>query len=106
MSLRSPTQRTLREMRLRGYHAEVTEHWNGFMHKRKDMWGFCDVICLGDGEIIAVQTTSATNVAARINKIAEHENTPAVRKAGIRILVHGWKKGKNGRYTLREVDVS
>lgn len=102
----SPTQRTLADMRKRGYVAEVTERFCQFTRRRKDLFGFCDVLCLGDGEVIAVQTTSWANVSARIKKIADHENVASVRKAGIRILVQGWRKGKNGRYEKKEVDLS
>lgn len=102
----SPTQRSLKLMRERGFHAEVTEHWNAFARKRFDLWGFCDVLCLGpDGERVAVQTTSASNVSARIKKIAESPTVGFVRKAHIKILVHGWKKVK-GRWQVREIDVS
>lgn len=100
MSL-SPTQRTLAEMRKRGYACFVTEYWHAFANIRKDLAGFIDVLCLGDNEIIGVQTTSLSNVSARIKKIADHENTPAVRKAGIRIIVHGWDGPK-----LKEIDIS
>lgn len=102
----SPTQRTLAEMRKRGYHCEVVEKFNSFTRTRKDFCGFIDVLCLGENEIIGVQATSGDNVSKRVAKITEHENVGAVRKAGIRILVHGWRKGSNGRYVLREVDVS
>lgn len=102
----TPTQRTLKDMRARGYDADVTEHWNSFTRQRKDLWGFCDVLCLGENEIVAVQTTSWSNVPSRIKKIANSDRVAAVRKAGIRILVQGWRKGKNGRYEKRETDVS
>lgn len=102
----TPTQRTLAEMRKRGYLAAVTERWNAFARIRQDLWGFCDVLCLGDSEVVAVQCTSADNVSSRIRKIEDSEHLVAVRKAGVRILVHGWRKGSNGRYSLREVDVS
>lgn len=98
---KSPTQRTLSEMRDRGYFCWITEHWNHYARIRQDLWGFCDVLCLKEGEVVAVQTTSMSNVSARVKKIAEHENVGAVRKAGIRILVHGWDGAK-----LREVDCS
>lgn len=101
MAKKSPTQRSLEEMRVRGYFCWVTEYWHAFAKIRKDLWGFADLICLGDGEVIAVQTTSASNIGARVKKIADHENLPAVRKAGIRVLVHGWDGDK-----LREVDCS
>lgn len=102
----SPTQRTLAEMRKRGYYAEVVEYWNHITKRRHDLAGFIDVLCFGDGEIVGVQATSLTNVSARVTKIAEHENVAAVRRAGMRLLVQGWGKMPNGRYRLREVDCS
>jgi hypothetical protein len=94
-------------MRERGYYCEVVEHWNSFTHQRKDLFGFADIICLGWDEVIVVQTTDLTSVSKRINKITDHENLAAVRKAGIGILVHGWGKRAGKRtYEVREVDLS
>lgn len=101
MAKTSPTQRSLKAMRDRGYVCEVTERWNAFAKIRQDLYGFIDVLCLGSGEVVGVQATSYSNVSARVKKIADHDNVAAVRKAGIRILVHGWDGSK-----LREVDVS
>jgi hypothetical protein len=93
-------------MRERGFHAEVTEHWNAFARKRFDLWGFCDVLCLGpNGERVVVQTTSASNVSARVKKIADSPLVGVLRKAGFEIWVHGWFKKKN-RWQVREVDIS
>jgi hypothetical protein len=104
--LGSPTQRSLKFMREKGFHAEVTERWIPGANVRKDLWGFVDILCLGaDGVVVGVQSTSDSNVSARITKIAESPLVDRVRKAGIRILVHGWKKVK-GRWQVREVDVS
>lgn len=102
----SPTQRSLAEMRKRGYLVAVTERWNPFARIRQDLYGFIDVLCVRENEVVGVQATSGTNVSARCAKIAEHENVGVVRKAGIRILVHGWRKNAAGRWMLREVDVS
>jgi hypothetical protein len=104
--LGSPTQRSLKYMRERGFHAEVVEKWIPGANIRKDLWGFVDIVCLGDGgPITVVQSTSASNLAARITKIAESPLVGRVRSAGIKILVHGWRKVK-GRWQVREVDVS
>jgi hypothetical protein len=100
----SPTQRTLKYLRELGYNAAVTEHWNQFARIRQDLFGFVDVLAIRQGETLAVQCTSNTNVSARLNKIADHENTPWLRKAGWRIEVHGWTKGKRG--APRVVDCS
>lgn len=101
----SPTTRSLAEMRKRGYKADVTERWIPGANVRRDLYGFIDVLCIREREVCGVQATSGDHVAARIAKIAHHENVGAVRKAGIRILVHGWTK-RRGRWRLREVDVS
>jgi hypothetical protein len=106
MAKTSTTTRSRDHMLAQGYTVAVVERWNPFARIRQDLFGFIDLLCIGDGETVAVQTTSGTNVASRVKKIAEHENVGAVRKAGWRIVVHGWTKRKNGRYELREVDCS
>lgn len=102
----TPTQRTLAEMRKRGHMAAVVEKWNPHARIRQDLFGIIDVLCLGDSEVIGVQTTSASNLSARVRKIVDCDALPALRKAGVRLLVHGWKKASNGRWQLIERDVS
>lgn len=102
----SPTQRSLAELRKRDYLAEVTERWIPGANIRRDLFGFIDILAIRDDEVLGVQATSGDNVAARVTKIAEHVNVGAVRKAGIRIEVWGWRKNAQGRWTLREVDCS
>lgn len=102
----SPTQRSLAELRKRGYLAQVVEKWIPAVKRRQDLYGFIDILAIREGEVVGVQATSGDNVASRVTKIAEHEHVGAVRKAGIRILVHGWRKNAAGRWTLREVDCS
>lgn len=106
MSKLSPTQRTMALMRERGYKVEVTERWNPFAKCRQDLFGFIDLLCLKEGEVCGVQATSYSNISARVKKIAEHEHVGAVRAAGIRILVIGWQKGRDNKWTFREVDCS
>jgi len=98
----SPTQRSLKYMRDQGYYAEVVEKYNSFTKRRNDFAGFLDILCLGEGEVVGVQTTSYSNMSARAKKIREHENLEVVRKAGIRILVHGWVK-RNNRWEVKEI---
>lgn len=101
----SPTQRTLKHLRDAGYPlVQVVERWNPHARIRQDLFGIIDVVAVGE-DIVGVQATSASNVSKRIAKITESPALPILRKAGIRVLVHGWRKVK-GRWTLREVDVS
>ncbi len=102
---RSPTQLTLAKVRADGWLAEVVERWVPGANIRKDLWGFVDVLCIRDGEVLAIQSTSDSNVSARVKKIAEHPNIAEVRKLNWTLVVHGWRKQGN-RWTCREVDVS
>jgi hypothetical protein len=103
----TPTKLTLRHLRADGWPlVAVVERWNPHAGVRQDLFEFVDVLAVGPAGTLAVQTTSAANVAARIRKIAEHENVAAVREAGWAIHVHGWAK-KKGRWVLtRDEDIS
>ena len=103
----SPTQRTLAEMRTRGYElVDVVEHFNFFTKRRHDLWGFGDVLCVGAQGIAIVQTTSGDNLSKRVHKILESDALPVLQRAGVKVLAHGWRKNAKGRYVLREVDLS
>jgi hypothetical protein len=103
----SPTQLSLRAYRELGYVAEVVERWvsQPAPGHRKDLFGFVDVLAVGNGLTVAVQCTSDANVASRIRKIADEEALPNLREAGWIVVVHGWKK-QGGRWVVREVNVS
>ena len=101
----SPTQLTLRLLREDGWLVEVTEKWVPGANIRKDLFGWIDLLALRDGETLAVQTTSWSNISSRVNKIAESDTVAAVRKAGWTIHVIGWKKEKS-RWIHKVVDVS
>ena len=102
----SPTQRSLAHLRDGGWLAQVVERWNPHARVRNDLFGFIDILAIRDGQTLGVQATSGTNVAARVRKIAESEHVGAVRAAGWRLEVHGWRKNSAGRWVLRVEDVS
>ena len=101
----SPTQRSLAYLREQGYHCEVVEKWNHFTKQRKDLWGWCDILAIRRGEVLAVQVTAAA-VSDRIKKIMASDTLGLVRESGIRIEVHGWRKNSKGRYVQRIEDIS
>ena len=101
----TPTQRSLEYLRAEGYLCEVVEKWNSFTKTRKDLWGWCDILAIRENEILAVQVTAA-GVSSRIKKIMASDTLPLVRKAGIRIEVHGHTKNSKGKYVRRIVDLS
>ncbi len=108
--MKSPTQQTLKLMRSRGYTCEVTERWCPFSKRRKDLFGFIDVLCIRGDETVAVQTTTASHINARIDKMRELDGPKWWLLSTMRtIVVHGWsKKGARGKRKLwdcREVNV-
>ena len=103
----SPTSRSLKHLRDAGYLAQVVEHWVPGANVKRDLFGFIDVLCIhmDTGEVLAVQTTSYTNMSARARKIAESDLVGTVRRAGWSIHVHGWRKVGN-RWQVKVKDVS
>ena len=104
----SPTQLSLKELRKTCPTVQVVEVWNPHVRQRKDLFGFIDILAItNEGETVAVQSTSWSNTGSRASKIAESEHVASVRKAGWRILIHGWRKNeKTNRYELKTLDVS
>jgi hypothetical protein len=103
----SPTRRSLEHLRKSGADlVAVVERWNPHARIRQDLFGVVDVLAIHGETTIAVQATSGSNVASRVTKLTESPALPVMRAAGWRIVVHGWRKAANGRWTLREVDCS
>lgn len=88
----SPTQRTLKYLRDRGYVVAVTERWNPFAKIRQDLFGFIDLVAVRDKEIVGIQCTSRDNISARVQKIMENKDAIVWSEAGGAIYVIGWGK--------------
>jgi hypothetical protein len=100
----TPTTRSLRYLADEGWTADVVERRvaGNVVH---DLFGFGDILAVRGADTLLVQVTTATNVSARVKKITDSPHLAAVREAGWGIEVHGWKH-KDGRWTLRKVDLS
>ena len=89
--MRSPTVRSLKMLRARGWLCKVVEHWNSHAGIRQDLWG-CDILAVKPGEpALLVQTTTQSNQSARIKKLRALSSTTFLLRAGWHIVVHGWK---------------
>jgi hypothetical protein len=102
----SPTQRTLKHLRKTYPLVQVVEKWIPQARRRVDLFGIIDVVAVSETEIVGVQATSGSNVSSRIAKINDSAALPILRKAGFRVLVHGWRRNAARKWVLREVDVS
>ena len=92
----SPTQRSLKYLREQGYAVWIVEIWNPWARKRQDLFGCIDLLAIGHGHTLAVQTTSRSNVSARVKKIEENEHYPEMVRSGWKVQVQGWGKLKDG----------
>jgi hypothetical protein len=118
------TQRTLAELRKRGYTCEVVERWMTFTGRtdgsmdddgrakgggyRRDLFKFIDIIAMTPEGILAVQSTSHAQIAAHRRKIM---HTPDIRDNVIRwqasgglFKLWGWQKVGN-RWRVTESDL-
>lgn len=112
----SPTELSLAKLRRDGYTVAIVEKWvpqtpAGYSGPiiRKDLWGFGDLIAvkIGEREVVLIQTTSHTNVSARVKKIKGIAEAGIWLASGNRIVVHGWKQKKqNNRWSCTEVEMS
>ena len=99
MTKATPTVRSLALMRERGYYSvDVTAYHHPASSRKfprkKDLLGFVDALCFKPHDLTAVQTTTASNIAAHIDK---YTNTPVAALvklwllADCRIELHGWR---------------
>lgn len=101
----SPTSESIAYLKSQGYLVSIVEKWNPHAKIRQDLFGFIDLLAIKHGETLAVQTTTASNFAARKTKILSHENLPIVSASGWQIRLHGWKKTKAG-WTVRDEQIN
>lgn len=100
----SLTARSTGHLRDLGYLVATVEHYNAFTRRKHDLFGCIDLLAIGNGETVAVQVTSKSNLAARRHKIEEAEAYPEMLRSGWRIVLHGWFK-ENNRWQLKEVEL-
>jgi hypothetical protein len=100
----SLTARSTALLRERGYQVATVEHYNAFTKRKHDLFGCIDLLAIGNGETVAVQVTSKSNLAARRHKVEEAEAYPEMLRSKWRVILHGWFKEAN-RWQLKEVEL-
>ena len=100
----SLNQRTIALMEERGYICDIVESYNSFTRRKKDLFGIFDILAVGNGETVAIQLTSKTNMSTRIKKISNSEYLPEILRSNWKVKVIGWYKKPNGRYDYKEFE--
>ena len=90
----SPTARSLNYLKSLNMLPAVVESYNSFTQRRKDAFGFLDIIAISDSGTMGVQTTTLSNMSARLNKIKGECREAAAMwlRAGNWLTIHGWYK--------------
>lgn len=96
--------RSVAYLREQGYIVATVEYYNAYTKRKHDLFGCIDLLAIGNGETIAVQVTSKSNLSARKHKIEESEAYPEMLRSGWRIVLHGWYK-ENNRWKLKEIEL-
>lgn len=106
----TPTERSMKLLRERGYLVSRCEHYNFYAKKRFDLFGVFDIVAvhpltfppgaLAFG-ITGIQSTTASNLSSRRQKIARSEAAKAWKANLGNIYLHGWRK-KQGRWVCKE----
>jgi len=96
----SNTSRTLEYIRSQGWEAAIVERFNpyaGEFGQRKDMFGFADIVAMGEGKIIAIQSCGQA-FSEHDRKITQDELVAPKAlqwlKNGGHIQLVGWRKVK------------
>lgn len=110
----SPTQRTLAELRKRGWTAQVVERRLPRTFTTVDLFGVIDVVAIAptdlrlDGKrsgIVGIQATTGSNHASRRDKILLEPRAKAWIEAGGILELWSWSargaQGKRRKWTLR-----
>ena len=104
----SPTARSLRHLRERGYMVAVVERWNPGARVRQDLFRFADLLAVGrpDG-FLAVQVCAAGDRAKRLNKLITAPVADHVRRwleCGGTVELQSWgKRGARGKRKVWDV---
>jgi hypothetical protein len=85
----------------------VVEKYIPQTRRRRDLFGVIDIVAIKAGQpVLGIQTTSATNQAARFNKAVIQPELRTWLETGSLFHVHGWaKKGKRGKRKTWQVNV-
>ena len=93
----SPTQRTLKALRAKGYTCAIVERWNAYAKIRQDLFGFIDIIALDPTRgVVGVQSTG-TAFAQHDRKLTQERRDICltwITTPGAHIELWGWRKVK------------
>lgn len=105
----SPTARTLAYLRAQNLTCQIVEKWIPQARKRVDLFGWIDIVCLREGSIVGIQTTSGAHHGERREKALAEPRMLEWKACGGKLEIISWSKrggvGKRKLWTVRVEEV-
>lgn len=96
-------------LRRRGWQCKVVERWNSYAEVRQDLWSADILACHPvQQRTMLVQTTTRTNLAARLAKAKADPHVLGWLRSGGSFVLHGWyPSGRihRGESPVKEVEL-
>jgi hypothetical protein len=95
------TQMSLKHIRAdpRIHQAAIVERWmpnsSGGIGVRKDLFGIIDILAIGPGLTIAIQSTSKKQITPHVRKLTDAPESVEVLRAGWELWIYGWAKPRH-----------
>jgi hypothetical protein len=81
-----------------GYNVTNADYFDHLTKRKHDFVGCFDLVAFGDGETVAVQFTSISNMSARKTKVLDRAGYRWVKRSGWKVVILGWEMQANGQY--------
>lgn len=100
----SPTARSLKWLRDKGFTAQVVERYNPFAYKRIDLFGCIDIVAIHPElqGVTGVQSTTSAHLADHIKKSVAIPELKLWLIAGNSFMIQVWRKNAKKRWVSKE----
>ena len=90
-------EKSRENLKKRGFRIWTVEHYNAFIKRKKDLYGFLDIVGLNTEQngVLGVQATSKGNLSTRIKKAENLDDYWLWLACGNPVEFHGWYKPKH-----------
>lgn len=100
----SPTARSLKWLRDKGFSAQVVEKYNMFAHVRIDLFGCIDIVAIHPelNGVTGVQSTTSSHLQDHIKKSVAIPELKLWLIAGNSFMIQVWRKNAKNRWVSKE----
>lgn len=89
---RSPEALTMSMLVAHGWVPEKCSWWEPYSRRRKDLFGFADLIGMSPAGLLLVQACAASDMSTRLKKIQANPKAQMWLEVGNQIWVVGWRR--------------